>query len=209
MARTMKVAVIASGRGTNFEALAKACRASGFPASIELLISDNPEAGALKIASSMGIPAAVVDCGPRRGSMTPESSAEMARLCEEREIELICLAGFMRIVKGAIMQQYRGRILNIHPALLPSFKGLEAQRQALEYGVRFSGCTVHFVDEGVDSGPIVIQRVVPVRQADTVEALSARILAEEHAAYARAVRLFAEGKLRIEGRRVFIGGETE
>lgn len=209
MARTMKVAVIASGRGSNFEALAKACRSSGFPASIELLITDNPHAGALGIASAMGILSAVVDCGPKRGSMSPESSIEMAHLCEEHGIELICLAGFMRIVKGEIMQRYRGRILNIHPALLPSFKGLEAQRQALDYGVRYSGCTVHFVDEGVDTGPIIVQRVVPVHENDTVETLSARILAEEHAAYPEAVRLCAERSLRIEGRRVFIVGETK
>ncbi len=209
MAHTMKVAVIASGRGSNFEALAKACRSSEFPASIELLITDNPDAGALWIASAMGIPIAVVDCGPKRGSMSAESSIEMVRLCEERGIELVCLAGFMRIVKGEIMRGYRGRILNIHTALLPSFKGLDAQRQALEYGVRYSGCTVHFVDEGVDTGPIIVQRVVPVHENDTVESLSARILAEEHAAYPEAVRLCAEGGLRIEGRRVFIVGETK
>jgi phosphoribosylglycinamide formyltransferase 1 len=205
MAGTMKVAVIASGRGSNFEALANACRSSGFPASIVLLIADNPDAGALGIASSLSIASAVVDCGPKRGSMSPESSLEMVRLCEERGVELVCLAGFMRIVKGEIMHRYRGRILNIHPALLPSFKGLDAQRQALEYGVRYSGCTVHFVDEGVDTGPIVVQRVVPVRENDTVETLSARILAEEHTAYPEAVRLCAGWKLRIEGRRVFIG----
>ena len=209
MAGTMKIAVIASGRGSNFEALAKACRSTGFPASIELLVTDNPGAGALAVASAMGIASAVVDCGPKRGSMSPESSVEMARLCGERGVELVCLAGFMRIVKGEIMSRYRGRILNIHPALLPSFKGLDAQRQALEYGVRYSGCTVHFVDEGVDTGPIIIQRVVPVHESDTVETLSARILAEEHAAYPEAVRLCAGGKLRIEGRRVFTVGKTK
>jgi phosphoribosylglycinamide formyltransferase-1 len=130
----------------------------------------------------------------------------MARVCAEKRIGLVCLAGFMRIVKGRLMEEYRGRILNIHPALLPSFKGLDGQRQALDYGVRYSGCTVHFVDEGVDTGPIVIQRVVPVYPEDTVEELSARILKEEHTAYPEAVRLFAEGKLRVEGRRVFIRG---
>ena len=200
----VKIAVLASGRGSNFEALAKACLGAGYPASIEVLISDTPGAGAIVIAESMGIAHTVVDCGPRKGSMSPESSERMARICSERGIGLVCLAGFMRIVKGKLMEEYRGRMLNIHPALLPSFKGLDGARQALEYGVRFSGCTVHFVDEGIDSGPIIVQRVVPVRPDDTAEKLSARILAEEHIAYPEAVRLFAEGLLRIEGRRVFI-----
>jgi phosphoribosylglycinamide formyltransferase-1 len=200
----VKIAVLASGRGSNFEALARACLDAGYPASIEVLISDTPGAGAIAIAESMGIAHTVVDCGPRKGSMSPESSERMARICAERGIGLVCLAGFMRIVKGKLMEEYRGKMLNIHPALLPSFKGLDGARQALEYGVRFSGCTVHFVDEGIDSGPIIVQRVVPVRPDDTPEELSARILAEEHIAYPEAVRLFAEGWLRIEGRRVFI-----
>jgi phosphoribosylglycinamide formyltransferase-1 len=152
----------------------------------------------------MNIESVIVDCGTRKGAMTPESSEKIARLCRERGIGLICLAGFMRIVKGLLIEEYRGRMLNIHPALLPSFKGLHGQRQALEYGVHYSGCTVHFVDEGIDTGPIIVQRVVPVYQDDDEEALSARILKEEHKAYPEAVRLFAEGKLRIEGRRVFI-----
>ena len=209
MPRTLAVAVLASGRGSNFEALAKACRRAGFPASIELLITDNPSAGAIGVASSMDIPFVVVDCGPKRGSMSPDSSAAMTRVCEEHGIGLVCLAGFMRIVKGEIMQRYAGRMLNIHPALLPSFKGLDGQKQALEYGVRYTGCTVHFVDEGVDTGPIVTQRVVPVRQDDDVERLSARILAEEHIAYSEAVRLFAEGRLRFEGRKVIVSDESK
>lgn len=199
------VAVLASGRGSNFEALAAACRDTSYPARIALLITDNPAAGALAIAKSFGVETAIVDCGPKRGSMSPESSAEMARLCRERSVELVCLAGFMRIVKGELMREYAGRMINIHPALLPSFKGLDGQRQALEYGVRWSGCTVHFVDEGVDTGPIIIQRIVPVRQSDTVETLSARILVEEHLAYPEAVRLIAEGRVRVEGRRVTVG----
>jgi phosphoribosylglycinamide formyltransferase-1 len=200
--KKMGVAVLASGRGTNFESLARACASDDFPAAIRVLITDNPGAGAIAIADSFGIEHAVVDCGPKRGSMSAESSEEMARICAERGIELVCLAGFMRIVRGALMAAYRGRMLNIHPALLPSFKGLDGQRQALEYGVRWSGCTVHFVDEGVDTGPIVIQRVVPVLDDDTVESLGARILVEEHRAYPEAVRLFAEGRLTVAGRRV-------
>ncbi len=198
------VAVLASGRGSNFEALARACIDREYPAVIKVLIVDSREAGAIAVADSFGIECAVVDCGAKKGSMTPESSEMMATICAERGVGLVCLAGFMRIVKGALMAEYRGRMLNIHPALLPGFKGLRAQAQALEYGVRYSGCTVHFVDEGVDTGPIVVQRVVPVLDEDTVESLSDRILQEEHRAYPEAVRLWAEGRLRIEGRRVII-----
>jgi phosphoribosylglycinamide formyltransferase-1 len=204
MKRCINVAVLASGRGSNFEALARACIDETFPAAVVLLIVDNPAAGALGIAGRMGIESAVVDCGPRKGSMAPESSEKMYALCREREIDLVCLAGFMRVVKGTLLEEFSGRMLNIHPALLPSFKGLHGQKQALDYGVKYSGCTVHFVDAGVDTGPIIVQRVVPVRQDDDEERLSARILKEEHIAYPEAVRLFAEGRLRIEGRLVYI-----
>lgn len=203
----LKVGVLASGRGSNFEALAKACQAEDYPATIVILIVDNPDAGALKIAERMGIESVVVDCGPKRGSMTPASSEEMTRLCKERGVGLVCLAGFMRIVKGKLLEEYGGRMLNIHPALLPSFRGLHGQKQALDYGVRYSGCTVHFIDEGVDTGPIIVQTVVPILQDDSEETLSARILKEEHKAYPEAVKLFAEGRLRIEGRRVFISND--
>ncbi len=204
MKRRINVAVLASGRGSNFEALARACLAETFPAAVVLLMVDNPEAGALGIAGWMGIESVVVDCGPRKGSMTPESSEKMYTLCTEREIDLVCLAGFMRVVKGELLEEFRGRMLNIHPALLPSFKGLHGQKQALDYGVKYSGCTVHMVDAGVDTGPIIVQHVVPVRPDDDEESLSARILKEEHIAYPEAVRLFAEGRLRIEGRTVHI-----
>jgi phosphoribosylglycinamide formyltransferase-1 len=204
MADAMKSAVIAAGRGSNFEALASACRDESYPARIAILLSDNPGAGALAVADAFGIERAVVDCGPKKGSMSPESSSLMASLCVERGVGLVCLAGFMRIVKGELMRAFSGRMINIHPALLPSFRGLDAQRQALDYGVRFAGCTVHFVDDGVDTGPIILQRVVPVLPDDSVESLSARILAEEHVAYPAAVRFVAEGRVRIDGRRVRI-----
>lgn len=207
MTEKLGIAVLASGRGSNFRALAQACSEESFPADIKLLIVDNPGAGALEIAAQMNIESVVVDCGKRKGSMTPESSGKMADLCIAREIGLICLAGFMRIVKGRVLDEYEGRILNIHPALLPSFKGLDGQKQALDYGVKYSGCTVHFVDKGIDTGPIVIQKVVPVYGDDTEQSLSARILAEEHLAYYEAVRLFAEKRLRISGRRVLIDDE--
>lgn len=202
-----QIAVLASGRGSNFEALSHACAGPDFPARIVLLVTDNPDAGALEIARSRRIETAVVDCGPRPGSMTRESSDTIFELCRERGTGLVCLAGFMRIVRGRLLEEFAGRMLNIHPALLPSFKGLHGQRQALEYGVKVSGCTVHFVDPGVDTGPIIIQRVVPVMRGDTEDTLSARILAEEHAAYPEAVRLFAEGRLRLEGRKVLIEDE--
>ena len=202
--KRINVAVLASGRGSNFEALAKAAESSDYPAKIILLITDNPDAKALDIANKLGIETAVVDCGPKKGSMSEDASKRMAELCLGQKVDLVCLAGFMRIVKGRLLDEYSGKMLNIHPALLPSFKGLHGQRQALEYGVKYTGCTVHFVDKGVDTGPIIIQRVVPVLQDDDEESLSQRILVEEHKAYPEAVRLFAEGRLRIEGRRVFI-----
>ena len=207
MKEKMKILVIASGRGSNFKALAKACLEEGYPAEIALLISDDPEAGALKFARENGIENAVIDCGPKRGSMSRESSEEMNRLCADRGVGLVCLAGFMRIVKGRLLDEYSGRMLNIHPALLPSFKGLHGQKQALDYGVLYTGCTVHFVDAGIDTGPIIIQKIVRVLQDDSEESLSERILAEEHAAYPEAVRLYAEGRLRIEGRRVLISDD--
>jgi phosphoribosylglycinamide formyltransferase-1 len=200
----LKVGVLASGRGSNFKALAEACRDEDYPAVIDLLIVDNPGAGALKIAADLGVESVCVDCGPRKGSMTLESSEEMYRILESRGVGLVCLAGFMRIVKGRVLEEYERRMINIHPALLPSFKGLHGQKQALDYGVRYSGCTVHFVDAGIDTGPIIIQKVVPVMQDDDEESLSARILEQEHKAYPEAVRLFAEGRLKAEGRRVII-----
>ena len=203
----MKIAVLASGRGSNFRALAGACRDEGYPAEIVLLLSDNPEAGALVFSRETGIESVVIDCGPKRGSMSLESSEEMYRLCLERGVELVCLAGFMRIVKGRLLDEYAGRMLNIHPALLPSFKGLHGQKQALDYGVRYSGCTVHFIDAGIDTGPIIIQKIVPVMEDDGEDSLSERILAEEHKAYPEAVRLYAAGRLRIEGRRVLISDD--
>lgn len=207
MKEKMKILVIASGRGSNFKALAEACLEEGYPAEIALLISDDPEAGALKFAREKGIENAVIDCGPKRGSMSRESSEKMNRLCADRGVGLVCLAGFMRIVKGRLLDEYSGRMLNIHPALLPSFKGLHGQKQALDYGVLYTGCTVHFVDAGIDTGPIIIQKIVRVLQDDSEESLSERILAEEHAAYPEAVRLYAEGRLRIEGRRVLISDD--
>lgn len=206
MKEKLKVAVLASGRGSNFKALAEACAGEGYPGDIAILIVDNPDAGALQVASEMGIDSVVFDCGPKKGSMTLESSERMVEICNEKGVGLVCLAGFMRIVKGRLMDDYVGRMINIHPALLPNFKGLNAQKQALDYGVKYSGCTVHFVDKGIDTGPIILQKIVSVEQGDTEETLSARILVEEHKTYPEAVRLMAEGRVRIDGRRVVIKG---
>ena len=207
MADKLKVAVLASGRGSNFQALANACLAPDFPASMTLLFVDNPEAGAVGIADSLGIRSFVIDCGRFKGSMSKESSEEIYRLCSENGIGLVCLAGFMRIVKGKLLEEFSGRMMNIHPALLPSFKGLDGQKQALDYGVKVSGCTVHFVDKGIDTGAIVIQKSVPVLQEDTEESLGARILAMEHEAYPEAVKAFADNRIEIFGRRVRINDE--
>ncbi|MBN2184598.1 MAG: phosphoribosylglycinamide formyltransferase [Candidatus Krumholzibacteriota bacterium] len=207
MADRLKVAVLASGRGSNFQALASACLAPDFPADVTLLLVDDPDAGAIGIADTLGVRSYVIDCGRSKGSMSKESSEEIYRLCSENGIGLVCLAGFMRIVKGRLLEEFSGRMMNIHPALLPSFKGLDGQKQALDYGVKVSGCTVHFVDKGIDTGPIIIQRSVPVLQEDTEESLSARILAMEHEAYPEAVKAFAEGRIEIFGRRVEIHDE--
>ncbi len=199
---TGRIVILISGRGTNMERLIQACQAGEIPAQVVRVISDNPEARGLQRAQAYGVPTVVV---PARAF--PDRAAFEAALLEavrEAAPDLICLAGFMRILSPRFVQAYRYRIMNIHPALLPSFPGLHAQRQALEYGVKVSGCTVHFVDEGVDTGPIIVQKAVPVLEDDTEETLAARILQKEHEAYPEAVRLFFEGRLRVEGRRVRI-----
>jgi len=197
---TGRLVILISGRGTNMERLIQACQAGEIPAQVVRVISDNPEARGLERARAYGVPTVVV---PAR-AFPDRAAFEEALLTAVREADpdLICLAGFMRILSPRFVQAYRYRIMNIHPALLPSFPGLHAQRQALEYGVKVSGCTVHFVDEGVDTGPIIVQKAVPVLEDDTEETLAARILEKEHEAYPEAVRLFFEGRLRVEGRRV-------
>jgi phosphoribosylglycinamide formyltransferase-1 len=197
-----RIAVLASGRGSNFQALINAARSGYFPAVISRLITDNPEAHAIRRGKDAGIPVSVLDFGSfsERGEYEKALKREM-KACDP---DLIVLAGYMRILPSAIVKAFPGRIMNIHPALLPSFPGLHAQRQALEYGVKLSGCTVHFVDEGTDTGPIVIQRCIPVEEEDDEEALAARILVEEHRILTEAVRLFCEERLEIRGRLVFI-----
>jgi phosphoribosylglycinamide formyltransferase-1 len=200
-----RIGILLSGRGSNFEALADAVADGRIPnAEITVVISNREGAPGIEKARARGIEALVI---PSKGKEREAYDREVVAALREREVELVCLAGFMRLLSPYFVNEYRNRILNIHPSLLPAFPGLEAQRQALEYGVKYSGCTVHFVDEHLDAGPIIRQAVVEVRDDDTPETLAARILREEHRIYAEAVRIVLEGRYRIEGRRVFITRE--
>jgi phosphoribosylglycinamide formyltransferase-1 len=201
-AERLRVGVLASGRGSNFEAILRAVEASRLPVTVAVLVSDRAGARALDIAREHGVEALVID--PREQPDREAHDKAVVAALAERRVGLVCLAGYMRLLGPLFVRRFAGRILNIHPALLPAFPGLHAQRQALEHGVKVSGATVHFVDEGVDTGPIVLQAAVPVREDDTEETLSARILAEEHRIYPEAIRLFAEGRLEIRGRRIVI-----
>lgn len=199
----LRVAVLASGRGTNLQALLDA-EASGSlgKARIVLVLSDRAQAKALDRARERSVEALFLD--PKPFPAREAYDEVVLNALRSREIGLVALAGFMRVLTPVLVRAFPNRILNIHPALLPAFPGLHAQRRALEHGVKVAGCTVHFVDEQVDHGPIILQAAVPVREDDTEETLSARILAEEHRIYPQAVRLFAEGKLAVAGRRVRI-----
>jgi len=201
---SVRVGVLASGRGSNFGALALAAAAGTMAARVVCLASDNPAAPALRIAARHGIPAQVFDPGSRRAHLAPAAEEELVRLLGHHRVDLVCLAGFMRIIGRTLLAAFPGAILNIHPSLLPSFPGLDPQRQALAHGVKVSGCTVHLVDAGVDAGPIVLQAAVAVLEDDTPETLAARILEREHEIYPQAVDLWAAGRLRLEDRRVRI-----
>ncbi len=195
-----RISVLLSGRGTNFEALAESVAAGRIPnAEIAIVISNREGAPGIARAQARGIETRVI---PSKGMQREEYDRLVVAALEEKRVDLVCLAGFMRLLSPYFIEKFRYRILNIHPSLLPAFPGLEAQRQALEHGVKFSGCTVHLVDENLDAGPIIVQAVVPVRDADTPETLAERILAEEHRIYSEAVRIVLEGRFRIEGRRV-------
>jgi phosphoribosylglycinamide formyltransferase-1 len=200
---TGRIAVMASGRGSNFEAL---CTSDLGSAAVVLLVTDNPSAPVILKARRLGIETLVIDPGPRRTTLSPASGASVSDILERESIDLVCLAGFMRILKGPILERFGGRILNVHPSLLPAFPGLDAQAKALEYGVRVSGCTVHYVDSGTDTGPIVLQATVPVLGNDTVESLSERILLEEHRILPLAARLHCEGRISVKGRLVHVPG---
>jgi len=194
-----KLGILLSGRGSNFEAIARNVQGGKIPAEIAVVISNKQEASGLARAKEMGLAARFI---PSKGKEREAFDREVVEVLKEFQVDLVCLAGFMRILSPYFVRQFSRRILNIHPALLPSFPGEDAQRQALEHGVKFTGCTVHLVDEGMDTGPIVCQAVVPVRDDDTVETLAARILLDEHRIYSEAICLLLENKLRFEGRRV-------
>jgi len=195
-----RLGVLLSGRGSNFEALADSIAAGRIPdAEISIVISNREDAPGLARAEARNIPARVI---PSKGIEREAYDRMVVAALDDARVKLVCLAGFMRMLSPYFVEAFRGRILNIHPALLPSFPGLEAQRQALEYGVKFTGCTVHLVDETLDGGPIVAQAVVPVEPGDTEASLSARILKEEHRIYTEAVNLMLSGQYRVEGRRV-------
>ncbi|HVX02670.1 MAG TPA: phosphoribosylglycinamide formyltransferase [Nitrososphaera sp.] len=210
---TTNLGILISGRGSNMAAILAAAKAGRIPkARPQIVISNKPDAPGLKTATEKyGVPTKVILA---EGSKGWDYDRKLVAALEEAGVTpedgLVCLAGFMRIISPEFVRHYGMRILNIHPALLPSFPGLHAQKQAIDYGVKVSGCTVHFVDEGVDSGPIILQRTVPVMEADTEETLSARILEQEHQAYPEAIRLFTEGRLKVDaaegGRKVRILG---
>ncbi len=198
----LRVGVLVSGRGSNLEAIVQAAEAGRLGAVVAVVISDRPAARALDIARAHGIEALALEPADHPGRAAHEKA--LIGALEERRIGLVCLAGYMRLLSGSFVKRFEARLLNIHPSLLPAFPGLHPQRRALRHGVRVSGATVHFVDEGTDTGPIVLQAVVPVEPADTEETLAARILAEEHRIYPEAIRLFAAGRLSIQGRVVEI-----
>lgn len=194
-----KLAVLVSGRGSNFEAIARNIAAGKLEAEIAAVVSNIPTAKALETAETLGLRAISL---PSKGIDTDTYAAQMVEQLAPLGIDLIVLAGFMRRVGTPLLEAYRDRILNIHPSLLPSFPGLHVQQQALDYGVKFSGCTVHFVDAGMDTGPIVKQAVVPILDHDTADSLAARILVEEHKIFTEAIALILSGAYRIKGRRV-------
>ncbi len=197
----MRLGILISGRGSNFEAIANSIARRKLDAEIAIVISNRANAAGLEIARERGIPVRVI------ASQGLDREAYDRIVVEElklHEVELVCLAGFMRLLSAHFVRSFPDRVLNIHPSLLPSFPGLDAQRQALEHGVKITGCTVHFVDEFLDSGPIVLQAAVPVLDDDSVETLSARILAQEHVIYSRAIQLLVEERVSVEGRRVRI-----
>ncbi|MEK6667162.1 MAG: phosphoribosylglycinamide formyltransferase [candidate division NC10 bacterium] len=204
MARSepLRIGVLASGRGSNLQAIIDAIEASKLDCRLAIVISDRADAQALERALKHGVKGVFVDpkAYPNREAF---DQAVLGVLAENR-VELVCLAGYMRVLSPTFVRALPGQIMNIHPALLPSFPGLHAQRQALQYGVKVSGATVHFVDEGVDTGPMICQAAVSVKEEDTEETLAARILEQEHQLYPRAIRLFAEGRLAVRGRRVHI-----
>jgi phosphoribosylglycinamide formyltransferase-1 len=194
-----RLGILLSGRGSNFEAIARNVLSGRLNCEIGFVFSNKPQAPGLALASELGLP---FGCIESAGRDRAQFDAQVVDLLKSHSVNLVCLAGYMRLLSGGFVSQFPRRILNIHPSLLPAFPGLDAQHQALAYGVRVTGCTVHFVDENLDSGPILLQAPVPVLAADTVETLSTRILLEEHRIYSEAIAWIARGNYQIDGRRV-------
>ena len=194
-----RLGILLSGRGSNFEAIASNIFSGRLNAEIAIVFSNKANAPGLARANELGLPTA---CLPSAGVDRAQYDANVAGILQASSVDLVCLAGYMRLLSGAFVSQFAGRILNIHPSLLPAFPGLDAQHQALSHGAKITGCTVHFVDESLDNGPILLQGAVSVLDADTVESLSLRILAEEHRLYSEAIAWVLEGNYRVEGRRV-------
>ncbi|MDE1811525.1 MAG: phosphoribosylglycinamide formyltransferase [Thaumarchaeota archaeon] len=203
----LNLAILISGRGSNMENILKAVKKNKIPIKPTVVISNKSDAKGLGIAQKLGVKTEIVESNGLKGGNW-EYDSKLVSVLEKYNVTpqngLICLAGFMRIMSPEFIRHYKGRILNIHPAILPSFPGLHSQRQALEYGVKYSGCTVHFVDEGVDTGPIILQSVVKIKEGDTEESISKKILKQEHKIYPKAVKLFAKGKIKIVGRKTII-----
>jgi phosphoribosylglycinamide formyltransferase 1 len=200
--RAFRIGVLGSGKGSNFVAIAEACMAGRIPAEISIVLSDVAEAGILERARERHIPARFIAPGKFRTKLDEEAERAWIGALREAAVDLVVLAGFMRVLKGEFLRAFEGRIVNIHPSLLPSFPGLDAWKQALDYGVKVTGCSVHFVDAGVDSGPIIGQQTVPVLDDDTAQTLHQRIHAAEHELYPKCVAAIARGGVLAQGRRV-------
>ena len=206
----LRLGILASGRGSNLQAIIDAVEAGSLHARIALVLSNKREAQALERARRHGLPEVFLDPNPFAGRPDSREAYDHAVLdvLHKHDVELVLLAGYMRIVTPVLIHAYSNRIMNIHPSLLPAFPGLDVQHKALDWGVKLAGCTVHFVTDRVDEGPIIIQAAVPVLDGDTADTLSARILTEEHTIYPKAIRLYVAGRLRVEGRQVRISGEV-
>ncbi len=203
----LNLGILISGRGSNMESILKSIKKKKIPINPAVVISNKPDAKGLKVAKKMGINTEVIESNNFEGNRSEYDKKIMKVLSKHGVTQrngLVCLAGFMRIISPEFVKKYKNRIINIHPALLPAFPGLNSQKQALDHGTKFSGCTVHFVDTGMDTGAIIIQAVVKIKEDDTEESLSKRILREEHRIYPKAVELFAEGKIKVTGRRTKI-----
>ncbi|MFZ8908126.1 MAG: phosphoribosylglycinamide formyltransferase [Nitrosopumilaceae archaeon] len=203
----LNLGILISGRGSNMEAILKSIKRKKIPINPAIVISNKPDARGLKIAQKMGVKTEVIESKGFKGSRSEYDKKIISALTKNGVTPkngLVCLAGFMRIISPEFVKKYKNKIINIHPALLPAFPGLDAQKQAIDYGAKYSGCTVHFVDSGVDTGPIILQKIVKVNEGETEESLAKRILAKEHQAYSEAVKLFAEKKVKISGRKTEI-----